>query len=199
MLACSSSIAAMCDDLVSKLREARIVAQNGELQVEHQEVEPLRLLLFRLDVGGQRGDLRRKLVEVVLLQDSPRLWLGEPLDVCRFGRTTKLSRFIDATTPCRSDAVSDRSCTASSSSHAGLLPTVQLSDEVEAGREQLGAERLTEAALGGCRVQAEELEVAAVVEDEEALLVVPRPEQVRTKPRAASRPSARTSSWSEPA
>ena len=59
----------------------RLVAQHGELKVEHQEVETLGLLLFCLYIRGKRGDLRGKLVEVVLLEDSPCLWLGEPLDV----------------------------------------------------------------------------------------------------------------------
>ena len=40
--------------------------KNGELQVEHQEVEALGLLLLCLNVRGKRGDLRGKLVEVGL-------------------------------------------------------------------------------------------------------------------------------------
>ena len=72
------------DDLIPQLAEPRIVPQHGKLQVEHQEVKALGLLLFRLNVRGKRYDLRRQLVEVILPQHSPCLCFGEALDVLPF-------------------------------------------------------------------------------------------------------------------
>jgi hypothetical protein len=120
-------------------------------------------------------------VEVVLLENSPRLGLGEPLDMRSLRAHNEVVKVHG-----RHDTVQER-CRLRSELpsfvvvDARFLPPVKLGDEVQAGREQLGAERLTEATLGGRWVQAEEFEVAAVVEDEEAPFVVPWPEEVRTE------------------
>ena len=63
---------------------------------------------------------------------------------------------------------------------------VQLADQLQPGVEQALAQRLTQRALGGGDVLAEVLQVLAVVEDAEVLLVLGRPEQVRTQARASA-------------
>ena len=109
-----------------------------------------------------------------------------------------MSRFIAATSRCSSSASvrahlarrsPDRRTVAAASLHAAVgLPAalVQLADQLQPRVEQPLAERLAERALGGRQVLAEELQVLAVVEEVEELLVLPGPEQVRAQPRAAA-------------
>ena len=69
--------------------------------------------------------------------------------------------------------------------HEGQL-AIQFADQFQTGLEEAFAERFAQRAVGRLRVLAEELQVLAVVEDIEKLLVLARREQVRTKPRASS-------------
>ena len=65
--------------------EARIVTQHRKLEVEHQEVETLRLFVLSLDVRRKRRDFRREVVEIVGAQHVPRVRIGVALDVFALG------------------------------------------------------------------------------------------------------------------
>ena len=71
-----------------------------ELEVQHQQIEPLRLLVLGVELRRQPGDLVRQLRERSSATASPTPPACAYFSTSRrCGRTTKLSRFIAATSP----------------------------------------------------------------------------------------------------
>ena len=66
------------------------------------------------------------------------------------------------------------------------LPLLELPYQCDALHEETLGKRVADRTVGELRVLVEELEILAEIEDVKEFLVLPRPEQIRTEPRAAA-------------
>jgi hypothetical protein len=73
------------DDLVAEAGEAFLLAKDGELEVEHEEVEALGFLFLGLGVGREAGDIGSQVVEVRVVEVLPGVVTGESFDNSTLG------------------------------------------------------------------------------------------------------------------
>ncbi len=147
-------------------------AQHRELEVQHDEVELLRLECVAVGLGGQRRDGVDQVADggLVELAGLPCVGIVEPFDETSVGAHDEVVE------------VHRRHVESEHLGELGSLDSVSVelvegADELDAAGEQSGRQRYARAAFVAGGVLAEVLEVLAEVEDVEAVLILPGPDR----------------------
>ena len=182
-----------------------IALELGELAAQDQQVEAFGVLVVILEAGGKPGQILGDLIGGLGGQCRP----GRPLRILLDQLAVRTDQEVvevhpghgGVQLPCGvppQPALGFHTRSLGSFGAVGLVVGVQPGDQPEAGLEQPLIQRLLQGAFRSGQVLAEELEVAAEVEDVEVLFVVGPARTGRGAAGCRDRSSARTWSWSGP-